>query len=143
MISKWYNLQILKNLNLKMNYYWFQGNAIEEKNPQKVKFSRKKSGPSENSSDCRRSGRNSRRKTSNCWSNRRWNSMSRSSINKAGSCWVGNTTTIHASTAPPSNRTMMPSISSIPKPPPGGCCGWGEFLNWKGYSKKVQLIPLV
>jgi len=34
---------------------------------------------------------------------------------------------IHASTAPPSNRAMMRSISSIPKPPPGGCCGWGDF----------------
>jgi len=35
----------------------------------------------------------------------------------------------HASTAPPLNKTMMPSISRIPKPPPGGCCGWGEVVN--------------
>ena len=33
----------------------------------------------------------------------------------------------------------MRSISSIPKPPPGGCCRRGEFLNWKGYLKKVSL----
>jgi len=32
-----------------------------------------------------------------------------------------------ASIAPPLNRTMMSFISSIPKPPPGGCCGWGDF----------------
>jgi len=28
-----------------------------------------------------------------------------------------------------SNRIMRPSINSIPKPPPGGCCGWGEVVN--------------
>lgn len=33
----------------------------------------------------------------------------------------------------------MRSISSIPKPPPGGYCRRGEFLNWKGYLKKVSL----
>jgi hypothetical protein len=26
----------------------------------------------------------------------------------------------------PSNKITMSFISSIPKPPPGGCCGWGE-----------------
>ena len=84
----------------------------------KFKFSVKKSGLSENSSGCRRWGRNLRKRTSKCWSNRRWNRMPRSSINKDGGCWTGNTTTLHASTAPPSNRTMMRSISSIPKPKP-------------------------
>ena len=47
----------------------------------------------------------------------------------------------HASTAPSSNRTMMPSINSIPKPPPGGCCGWGETVSFSSVIKSV--FPMV
>jgi hypothetical protein len=36
----------------------------------------------------------------------------------------------HASIVSPSNRTTMSFISSIPKPPPGGCCGWGETVSF-------------
>jgi len=44
---------------------------------------------------------------------------------------------IHASIVLPSNKTKMPSFNSIPKPPPGGCCRWGETVSFSSVIKSV------